>query len=60
MFTIVITEDQGGVNPITTALSVTAFDGFNGATIRCSDINLISMKVQETTATVFGELLYSY
>ena len=55
-FTIGISGDEGGANPINTTLSVTAFAGFNGATIQCEDANEIVMENQETTAAVFGEL----
>ena len=56
-FTIVTTADGGGVNPITTELSVTSFAGLNGANITCIDANQVVTEVQDTIAMVFGKLL---
>ena len=54
-FSIVITADGGGANPITTALSVTSFAGLNGANITCSDGNELITETQDTIAMVFGK-----
>ena len=53
--TIVLTHDDG--TSITTALTVTAFPGLNGANITCLDAqsNLEEADIQEIVATVVGE-----
>ena len=56
-FAITITADEGGVNPILTALSVTSFAGLNGANITCSDANQIEDEAQDATALVFSKLV---
>ena len=55
LFSIVKTADGGGPNPIATALSVTSFAGLNGASITCSDGNLVTTEAQDAIAMVFGK-----
>ena len=54
-FSISIVADEGGANPITTALSVTSFAGLDGAEITCSDANQIATETQNATVLVFGK-----
>ena len=54
-FSIVTTADGGGVNPITTALSVTSFAGLDGANISCRDANQVTNDIQDAVIMVFGK-----
>ena len=54
-FSITITADGGGANPITTTLSVTSFAGLNGADITCSDGIQIIDDTQDAIAMMFGK-----
>ena len=54
-FSIETTADEGGPNPITTALTVSSFAGLNGASITCSDGNEFTNETGDTIAMVFGK-----
>ena len=57
-FYIEITSDGGGNNPITTALTVTAFTALDGANLTCENglANPGEGEIQMTVVTVLGEL----
>ena len=52
-YTFKLLSDGG--DRITSSLTLTAFDGFNGTVIRCIDTNLDTDEEQTTVAMVLGE-----